>query len=47
MPAAHPVSARRRDMAAEPGPNVLPIAALKADVVPVDELHRAYQERAK
>ena len=25
------------------GPNVRPIAGLKADLVPVDELHRAYQ----
>jgi hypothetical protein len=27
------------------GPNARPIAALKPDVVPGDELHRAYQER--
>jgi hypothetical protein len=29
------------------GPNVRPIAALKADVVPGDELHRAYQSTGK
>lgn len=32
---------------AEPRPNVRPIAGLKADVVPVDELHRAYVGGAK
>lgn len=33
--------------AGEQAPNVRPIAGLKADVVPVDELHRAYQGGAK
>ena len=33
--------------AAESGPNVRPLSGLKADVVPADELHRAYVQGRK